>query len=335
MNCQTVKMNSPHLHMWPVFKRLNAQGGDTIKKVPAEMLDLILNLLSTADKICFALTCKSVYSHYLACLTAQNKQFSKLFPTEARPALFRNRDAETLPRVQLVRRLQNKRWRYCDVCWKLHRPSAWRWPLIKRQSRSGNWLCRQYAGRVEFCPCLTITFPDLHHLIETAKHARQHPAPYKYYNGLVRKSKDSYEILQHVCTFENHSAAHLRVTTSFLWNTERELLQVKNHYKFDLEIQTFSPKELQFTGIKTPLRYSPRSIKKWLRHFFDEAGSSFSGWHRCVASAELSHPDKNVDKEDHNCNSRVLTITIWRELGSGEWSDKCPDLVWLLNSLRS
>lgn len=329
--CQTVKMNSLHFQMWSIFKRQKPEGANVVKKVPAEILDLIFDLLSTADQICFALTCKSLHSYCLARLTVQNKRFSQLVPTEVRPALFRNMDAENRPRVQLVCRLQNRRWRYCDVCWKLHRPSAWRWPLTKRQSLSKNWLCRQYAGRVELCPCLTITFPDLHHLIETVKHAEQQSARCRYYNGLVKNSKERYRLLQHACTFKKHPAAHLRVTTSFVWDNERELLQVESRYKFDLEIQSFSRKESQFTGIKTPLRYSRRSIKKWLLHFFDEAGSNFSGWHRCLASAELSHPDKNRHKEDHSCNSWVLTITIWRELGSAKWLD----LVWLLNSHRS
>jgi hypothetical protein len=180
----------------------------------------------------------------------------------------------------------------------------------------------QYAGRVELCPCLTITSPNIHYLIGTINLAEQFPEQSRYYNGLVKNLNDGYGSLQHICMFQKHPAAHLRIATTFYWDKDREILQVRSQYKFELEIQTFSQKELQFTGINAPLRYSHKSIKKWLQRFFDEAGCSFSGWHRvCSISAELSHSDKNGHKEGHNCNSRILRITIWRELGSGKWPD--------------
>jgi hypothetical protein len=293
-----------------------------------EVVNALFKVLPPADQICFALSCRSLYNQFLAFLRAQNQWAFQLCPLGKRPALFRNIDSETRPRTDLLRRLENKRWRYCSGCWKLHPRSAWRIPLSKKQLLFQKPYCMPYAGRVDLCPCMTITFPDLDHLIGTLKIARQGYARTHYYDGLLENIDRVSGTLRHDCTFKSHPAANVHVITTLNWDYKRKRLIATSQYEFELDLQAFSQRHLHFVGINTSLLCSRRNIKTWLRRFFNEAGSSFSGWRKsCLVDASLSHHDAKEPKSE---DVRMLTITTSRKLGSGQW----PDLTWMLSSRR-
>lgn len=105
-----------------------------------------------------------------------------------------------------------------------------------------------------------------------------------------------------------------------------------SQYVFELELKAFSQRILRFAGIKPPLLCSRRNVKKWLRQFFRESDSKFSGWRKsCLVDASLSHCERTegLDKKQSE-NARILTITVRRHLGNGKW----PDLVWMFHSRR-
>ncbi|KAH8697091.1 hypothetical protein BGW36DRAFT_358904 [Talaromyces proteolyticus] len=176
-----------------------------------------------------------------------------------------------------------------------------------------------------------MSFPDMDHLIGTIKIAKQGYARTHYYDGLLENVDRVCGTLRHDCNFEDHPSANVHVITMLDWDYERGRLMVVSQYEFELELQAFSQRSLCFTGIKTPLLCSRKNIKTWLRRFFGEGGSNFSGWRKsCLVDASLSHCVITGLEADQNENARILTITVKRQLGSGKW----PDLIWMLNSRR-
>jgi hypothetical protein len=135
-------------------------------------------------------------------------------------------NAQKPPRIQLLLRLENDRWKYCNECWNLHPHSTWRalrvnWRLLFHQIRYNyrykhpEQICDVlYAGEADLCPCLTITFRDKLFLIEKCRQVKQ--GKKEYYNdfnnhpnfGTLDK-----KAIWHICSFTDHPFAKVQVTT--------------------------------------------------------------------------------------------------------------------------
>lgn len=84
-----------------------------VQNLPQEIVDMILlSLLSISDRICFSLTCKYLFSCFQSFLYTKNAQLSKLLPREERVMLTPN--AEKRERNNLLHRLANDRWEFCN-----------------------------------------------------------------------------------------------------------------------------------------------------------------------------------------------------------------------------
>ena len=170
-----------------------------IQRIPPELVAIIFALLSVPDQICLSLSCRYFYSCLLSLHDGQKVHLTQLHPSETRPRLCSNVNIEKRPRIQLLRQLENNRWKYCSECWNLHRPYAWYgsswffWRLSQKLDRFcyaavyGRHECMPYAGEVDICPCLTITFCDKQHLMDTMKAVQQdsHGGYSTYYNGMI------------------------------------------------------------------------------------------------------------------------------------------------------
>lgn len=197
--------------MYPIFGKYTKL--DVQKRVRAEVVISILKILAPPDQICFALTCKCLYNIFLEFLRVQNKFPCQLCPLgRRRPAIYRNIETERKPRTHLLRRLENGRWRYCPGCWTLHPRSSWHLPLNKTQMLLKKPFCMPYAGKVDLCPSLTASFPDLYNLIGTIKIAWLAHARSYYYEGLLERVRGT---LRHECSFGEHPFADVRVITTF------------------------------------------------------------------------------------------------------------------------
>jgi hypothetical protein len=282
---------------------------DAATRLPSKVVHSTLQCLSIPDQICYALTCKSLYTHYISFLETHDRQ--RLFPllhTEQR-LLYRKINLENANTLQvqqlLIPRLETSRWRHCDECWKLHRPSAWRPPLFPWQKKPS---CMPFAGKVDLCPCRTISFP----------------------NALYSLTATQYTPLKHECTFRDHALTDVDIITEVGLDATHGELLVKNTYTFKLLLQTCCPKSLSFLGIRTSLLTSRKNVESWLQHFFDEAKSSFMEWGKpCKVDASLLHCDFKEEKKTDG-RLRVLEITVVRSLGSGKWTDK----KWKANRCR-
>jgi len=132
-------------------------------RIPSEMVALILTFLSTPDQICFSLSCKYVLNCFRSSLKAQGMQLAQLLPPEEHSIICPN--VGTKPRIHLLRRLENDRWKYCCECWTLHpqstlkthqEPYCFQCQTIHGQNCSNHGICMAYAGEVDICPCLTV-----------------------------------------------------------------------------------------------------------------------------------------------------------------------------------
>lgn len=299
-----------------------------MRKVPPEILEMIFELLSVPDRICFSLSCKYTFACLHSSLEAQNTRLSQLLPLEKRSMLCPN--VTKRPRNQLLLRLENNRWKYCSDCWVLHPRSQW-WARIL----SGSYCPKCHllheqtcsirsAGEVDICPCLSITFRDMLHLMETCKFTRQtaHPGCEYYYNNIL--CHPSFDKLQrslyHDCTFFDHPFAKVKVQTS-LWIEERTIsLHVHSIYVFEVLQESAS-------SMNTPSRCLHKDTGDWLRRFFDEAGSSFLGWHKNHRSCSLTCDWGSWGRSIIEKGPYSFQITVSRDLGNGKW----PNKIWNRN----
>lgn len=138
----------------PRVEPVEPKRSKTLWRIPAEIVEMIFQLLSDLDRACFALCCKRPH----ACYVSHNKQY-------------RISVLSKLPRTLLLRRLQNERWVYCHRCQNLHQNPRWRFLSWKCDpqpaiSECNAWCDVQHDDRVDICPCSSITFHQKQHPIE-------------------------------------------------------------------------------------------------------------------------------------------------------------------------
>lgn len=221
-----------------------------VSRVPIEIIHEIFKYLSAPDQICFALTCRVIYSYLSSFPELQGIAPSRLLPFKRRSMLYRHVDLDKEPRVQFLRRIEDhKRWKFCSNCWKLHRPSAWRHRFLRsilpgQSSTRGSPLrrCMPYAGKQVICPCLSISFPDkvqLARLLAMAPHDSSERREY-YDNKILRDTGGKYScvVFAHDCMSafadgqKHHPLAQVEVAT-IIWRSKgSDQFVVGNHYTF-------------------------------------------------------------------------------------------------------
>ncbi|CDM36744.1 unnamed protein product [Penicillium roqueforti FM164] len=127
----------------PRVEPVEPKRSKTLWRIPAEIVEMIFQLLSDLDRACFALCCKRPH----VCYVSHNKQY-------------RISVLSKLPRTLLLRRLQNERWVYCHRCQNLHQNPRWRFLSWKCDpqpaiSECNAWCDVQHDDSVDICPCST------------------------------------------------------------------------------------------------------------------------------------------------------------------------------------
>lgn len=166
MSRNVAKVFRTMLHTTSPSHRLKA---NIFERIPAEIIERILESLPDGDQICFSLSCKYTFACFHSYVKQHGAHIAQILPLRKRPML-RGNSARTT-RTNLLLRLQNNRWRYCSQCWSPHRYSVWRalqsnWKLYQKPCNSACDLagtrslkCSSlYAGEVDICPCNAMTF---------------------------------------------------------------------------------------------------------------------------------------------------------------------------------
>lgn len=150
---------------WPLSKRLrffsSPQKFRGLCDLPVELvLHIISFIQSDLDRLCFALSCKSLLE-LTDCwpLPAEWGVMTRSIPDYLNHRFY-NWEKVGRDRWELLRRLENSRWRRCMGCYKLHpvkefhKLDLWT-PAWRRTCIFGT-----AVGIVRLCPCVEMTFRD-------------------------------------------------------------------------------------------------------------------------------------------------------------------------------
>jgi F-box domain len=318
----------------------------SLTKIPQEIVAVILTHLSTSDQICFALTCKSFYNYYIRLfLATQGIQvdLSRLIPAKQREAqLYRNTHIQNEPWIQLLKQLENRRWKYCCGCWRLHQRSAWRRPSLITTTPTTE-SCMPYAGTQDICPCLTITYTDKIHLINLLESVRKRESTTRvyYYDKILYHPVADFgpTCVGHQCILtDQHPLAHVGIHTLIDWDREGDKLRVRSRYTFSDSTQnkeflqrqnssnkSSSPQVVQRapSAIQTSLMCPHKRTRKWLGQFFKESGIVFSGFsliYMRVGNNQKCHCGKA--KKGRYRSYDGLSIFVQQDMGGIKWLGK-------------
>jgi hypothetical protein len=130
-----------------------------ISKLPVELLLEIQALLPPESKLCLALSCKS----FLGVLDSskalrQSNKFRHPKNLDNPWCLPRRRDYFCTQRWQLLRFLENSRWRCCSGCLILHPISEFPARDLATEPENRNCIFGSLIGLVQLCPCIQMTF---------------------------------------------------------------------------------------------------------------------------------------------------------------------------------
>lgn len=298
-----------------------------VERIPLEIVDIIFSFLPVPDQICFSLSCRHIFTCLLSALKERKMQLSELLPREKRLVLCPS--ATKRPWVQFLRQLENKRWKYCSQCWTLH-------PHLGSTSRlpycPGCHLLREricpipYAGKVDLCPCLAITFRDKLQLMEICKQVQQdvHDGKKYYYNNVLYHPSHgkSQKALFHECSFTDHPLAMVKIKTFFWVEEKTTSLKVGNQYKFEISQGTSS--QALSSSLETALACPHWDTKNWIAEFFAEAGSDFFGWNKYRLLSPIFGTWVSEEMSGAGDGPYSFEICASRNLGNREW----PNRIW-------
>lgn len=226
----------------------------SLTALPNQLLIEIFQYLPLLDQASVALTCKSF--HFI---------FNHVFDNELFrfPRLYQLRLPDLYPdgiiklgrtRQQFLRRLQDKRARYCAKCMKLHRRETfaqptYTGPMIYRE------FCWTEAGVVDLCPCVSLTIHDKSRIVcHLRRMAKGKPVVLK--DGLERffvlgscagtreeLTVNGYSLvsgrppapaLVHCCAVSGHAFVEARVRT-VLYIGRKDVLVAETEYEISMD----------------------------------------------------------------------------------------------------
>lgn len=238
-------------------------------------------------------------------------------PTTLCPEVIPNERSKT----NILRRLKNSRWEYCHCycqCYqKLYPPPKWHyrliWPLSQRPCF--------YAGEVDICPCFSIKFPDLRHLIDMVRSQkdglsdRREHHDYHMFHKL--RLGNVYNHMGHNCAFTQHPLLNIQIMTTLWIDEPLHCLRVLTCYAIR------GSQDILSQILANPKALGHKDIAKWLRRVFVETGSTFSGWNK--NSYFLVSSNRPEMPKGHE--PTLLEISTARNLGDGQW----PNKQWKIN----
>ena len=260
-------------------------------QIPAEILDLIYEQLPVLEQLYFALTCKYLYDHFVSFLKTRDPDHAKLLiPSEKRLPIYRNAELGKRPRIQLLRQLENERWKCCVVCMNLHPRASFK---PSRHAKKGSCCnkcailhdCLPFAGLVDICPCLSIAFNERQLLLDILSSLEDSKTLFP--EDFIHDSQ--WMKLSHYCKVTSHPYAQAAIKMEF-YKDDYESIQVRNTYTFDF------PEGL--AGVLSGI-CPHKETNRWIKQFFIEAGLDYSAWgEKAFPTATKRHMFKVVTERD-------------------------------------
>ncbi|KAH8692109.1 hypothetical protein BGW36DRAFT_363120 [Talaromyces proteolyticus] len=210
-----------------IFHRRKPGTADSVLfRLPECLVREIFELLSPVDQVCFFISCKLLFNLF----NSTYKEFT--FPRHLHikiPHLCLN--WPDIPRNMLLIRLENTRWVFCSACLKLHPRKEFdrlslREPSLKRR-------CMVWAGIVDLCPCLSLTFRDREQLVQLLKNLLE--------LRLLNLLQAAGECLLHECWVANDAyQTHIQMILYFS-ESDSENLIIKARYTIHITPPRYTP----------------------------------------------------------------------------------------------
>lgn len=152
----------------------------TILYMEDSVLSNIYQRLSLVDGACLSLSCKRLYDLFGATLKQKQFDFPRLLQLRI-PILCVN--STNVPRNKLLLLLENRLWKYCGKCLKLHPRKEFSQASLQYPARGRS--CTKYAGIVDLCPCAAWTIRERGRIVQllksrTAKLPQVQIGPFKF-----------------------------------------------------------------------------------------------------------------------------------------------------------
>lgn len=155
----------------PVRRNKGEESGRCILlELPTELLFHIASYLDLLSEASFALTCRRFFAISSSALLSETLRFSKDFAPLFHH--YKNEQNFSTERWRFLKLLEDKKWRLCSRCLKLHPSNAFPPKELKRGAEVRMCNLGELAGVVDLCPCKKLTFRDKLDLIDQLR-ARQ------------------------------------------------------------------------------------------------------------------------------------------------------------------
>lgn len=239
---------------------------NVVVTLPPELLHLIGSHLSLQSKACLALSCKHLHRVFGSALEAPELRLPKLMLRTSR--IF-DSPLQSHMRPQLLVRLENKKWKYCSGCLRLHPTKEFTDNALC--SHPVKRLCnmRYINGIVDLCPCTHMTFRDKNRMATylrdlerpTQTPPRQIPILRKF---TPDKRKSS---LSHTCSI-THLTKVIKLTVLAFLDEDSNLI-------IETEFDIKSPQS-PFFNLSFPFTWKPfSSVDDCLEYAIGETSSTY------------------------------------------------------------
>ncbi|OJJ67287.1 hypothetical protein ASPBRDRAFT_186484 [Aspergillus brasiliensis CBS 101740] len=313
-----------------ILSKLHLKRKASFSVLPPKLIEKIFLFLNTPDMVSFGLSCKYILGCLKSYLERQKKQLHQLLPPEKRKRVSPNSTQQ--PRRQLLLQLECHRWRYCGDCGILHPDSTWqalrgfRETHLKRSQccsgcsiLQGSLRCMPYAGEVDICPCMSITFVDKLHLIQLCRSANRFVRLRNANSDKQPAIQKPHDDLRHSCVFTGNPLFRATTDAEFWYDDKDMRLYVYSLYLF-YTAHEFPSKSLQSLSV-----CPDKDIVKCAQQILHNGGSSFTGCNRNRSTRSLYH---NVwGKSKYVAGAYYFGISNVRDLGNSEW----PNSAWSRN----
>ncbi|KAL4801379.1 cohesin loading factor-domain-containing protein [Aspergillus unguis] len=290
-------------------------------ELPTELILEIASHLTVLPEACLALTCKRMFAISGAILDSKSLQFSRDFAPLFHH--YRNGHSFTTTRWQLIKTLEDTRWKACPKCLKLHPRSAFPPRELRRRPEDRTCILGNLAGVVDLCPCRKLTFRDKVELVDILKVRQKTVAILESQLGGAKE-----RFCWHTCS-ETYGSTQLKIEI-YPELDDEDRLKIKTEYHLTTKAGQLGKEEFMSARWGCP----HRSVDLWLSgvcqtticQIYENRCASCRRIAVCnscntVLKCSRKQPYR-VDEE-----SETATYSFWTERCLGNASP-VPDNVW-------